>query len=100
MFRLALALGKTVGELECNMSHSEFVEWQHFNRFWPIGERRTDLHFAQVCNLIANALGAKTSINDWMLKVDPDEPERDVDDEISDDDLRATFGSNVRRIKR
>jgi len=99
---LALALGRTVGELERELSNSEFVEWQVFARTWPFGEKRLDLHFAQLCHLIASALGSKTSINDWMLRTDPEEiaeAERGVT-EITDDDLRELFGANVRRIKR
>jgi hypothetical protein len=99
LFRLALALGRTVGELERDMSHGEFVEWQVFARSWPFGEKRLDILFAQLCHLIASALGNKTSISDWMLRTDPAEIEEAAKEPITDDDLRTMFGANVRRIK-
>jgi len=99
MFRLALALGKTVGELEETLTPTEFLEWQIFNVSWPIGERRLDLNFAQLCAVIAQVNGNRNARPiDFMLATD--QPLQENPEEISDEDLAATFGTNVRRIKR
>ena len=55
MFRLALALGMTVGELEQRMSAHELSEWQAYDSIEPIGGFRTDYGFAMLAALYVNA---------------------------------------------
>lgn len=98
---MALALGRTVGELERELSGSEFLEWQVFDASWPIGERRLDLNFAQLCSVVAQTSygGSKLRMNDFILCPDEREPvPQKLDGPITDEQLRSVFGSNVRRI--
>lgn len=74
MFRLALALGRTVAEIEQSMSASELVEWMEFSAREPFGANRENIHFAMLCALIANVNRGKNTQpfkpQDFML-VDP-----------------------------
>lgn len=38
----------TVGELQARMSIAEFIEWQAYMAVEPLGERRADIHTAQI----------------------------------------------------
>ncbi len=86
------------------MTYSEFVEWRLFNNVWPIGEKRQDLNFAQVCAVIAATSGSKPiPIHQFVMFKDRDEiPDETPTDtvEITDDDISAMFGGKVKRIKR
>lgn len=44
----------TVAELQDRLSYAEFCEWLAFMSVEPIGDRRSDLHFAMLESLIAN----------------------------------------------
>lgn len=55
MFTLALALGRTVAELEASLSSSEFTEWMRFYRENPFGTWRDNWHSAQIAALLFNA---------------------------------------------
>ena len=61
MFRLALALGKTVNELLDNMTSWEYSEWQAFDAIEPIGAWRMDYNFGMLCALNANMNRSKGS---------------------------------------
>lgn len=54
MFRLALALGKSVREVEATMSSHEIAEWMAYYRINPWGEDRADLRSGVVASTIAN----------------------------------------------
>jgi hypothetical protein len=54
MFRLALALGRTVAELEETMSGRELTEWMAYDSLEPFGEQRADLRSGIVASTIAN----------------------------------------------
>ncbi len=54
MFRLALALGRTVAELEQSMTCAEFSEWQAYYVLEPFGAWRDNWHSAQIASLIYN----------------------------------------------
>jgi hypothetical protein len=54
MFRLALALGRTVAELQQTLSAAELVEWLAFYRIDPWGGYRADLGAAMVASTLAN----------------------------------------------
>lgn len=51
---MALALGKTVGELSSSLSSRELMEWMAFDSMEPIGDRRGDLQNAMLMCLLAN----------------------------------------------
>lgn len=52
-FDLALALGRTVAELQATMSSAEFNEWQAYGVIRPFGEARADFRMAQICAITA-----------------------------------------------
>ena len=54
MFRLALALGRTVNELISTLDAAELVEWMAFYRIDPWGGYRTDLAAATIAATMAN----------------------------------------------
>ena len=68
MFRLALALGKTVHEIESTMPASELLEWQTFARDEPFGDIRADLRAGVVARTVAQAFGGnrKATSLDFM----------------------------------
>lgn len=53
-FRLALALGCTVAELQDRMSSAEFAEWMAFYGVEPFGEVRGDIQAAVIASTVAN----------------------------------------------
>jgi hypothetical protein len=53
-FRLALALGCTVGELLDRMDSKELSEWIAFDQCEPIGEWRGDYRTGMLCAMTAN----------------------------------------------
>lgn len=54
MFTLALALGRTVAELERTLTSSEFSEWMAYYELEPFGAWRDNLHAAQIAALLYN----------------------------------------------
>ena len=54
LFRLALALGRTVQELENTLSGRELTEWMIYDSINPIGEIRGDIRNACLMALLAN----------------------------------------------
>jgi len=58
---LALALGRTVAELEETMSSSEFSEWLEYYELSPFGAWRDNYHSAQIASLIYNANRGKSN---------------------------------------
>jgi Protein of unknown function (DUF4035) len=55
LFRLALALGRTVGELLDSISGPELLQWSEYYAVEPFGEMRDDFRSAQVCAILANS---------------------------------------------
>ena len=71
MFRLALALGRTVSELETSMSSSEFREWMAYYSMEPFGQWRDNWHFAQLTALMFNVNSGKgnsLTVDDFMYR--------------------------------
>ena len=55
MFRLALALGKTLAELRACLSYREFREWCWFYEIEPFGDQRADLRTGIVAATMKNS---------------------------------------------
>ncbi|QDL33976.1 phage tail assembly protein T [Serratia liquefaciens] len=55
MMKLAIRLGKTLGELKQSISMSELRLWAAYDRISPIGDVRGDIHAAQITAAIYNA---------------------------------------------
>lgn len=84
MFKLALAMGRTVAELG-DMDINEFIEWMAFNELDPIGEWRADTRAALICDTLAKIAGNRESkLSDFMLTFDAQEERRS-----SVDDMKA-----------
>jgi hypothetical protein len=71
LFRLALAMGRTLQELRAALSYAEFQEWCLYYQIEPWGEDRSDLRAGIVASTIANYAGRQRS--------DGAEPARPVD---------------------
>lgn len=82
-FRLALALGMTVGELESRMSNRELHEWAEFSGLYPFMPERMDFVGGVVASTIANvhrgrgqkAFSPDDFIADYSRKSKIDDPE-------------------------
>lgn len=74
MHRLALALGKTVHEIETTMSAREFFDWMDFYSVEPFGDQRADIRSGVVAATIANVYRGKGKKpfgpSDFMLFAD------------------------------
>lgn len=72
MFRLALALGRTVSELEATMPSSEMTEWLAYYKLEPFGQERDNWHAALIASILANINRRKnapaTPISEFMYK--------------------------------
>jgi hypothetical protein len=67
MLTLALRLGKTLSELQRELSASELMLWMAYDRDNPISDRRGDIHAAQIASAIYQSQGAKISLSDALL---------------------------------
>ena len=61
LFRLALAMGRTIQELRAVLSYAEFQEWCLYYQIEPWGEDRADLRAGIVASTIANYAGKERS---------------------------------------
>jgi len=57
LFRLALAMGRTLQELRAVLSYAEFQEWCLYYQIEPWGDERADLRAGIVASTIANYAG-------------------------------------------
>lgn len=68
--RLALAMGRTVGELYGAVSPEEWQEWQAYDAIEPIGERREDMRHIVRCELMrhlwSKTEGKNLSARAWL----------------------------------
>ena len=84
-YRLALALGRTVEELDATLTVEELRRWIAYSSIEPWGEDRADWRNAQVCYYSATAFGVKgkkPKITDFLLRFDRKParvmPDRDI----------------------
>lgn len=97
LFRLALAMGRTIQELRAVLSYAEFQEWCWYYQIEPWGEDRADLRAGIVASTIANyagklrAEGADPAIPaDFMPYLDrPEHAPQAEAQTLSDDELAA-----------
>jgi hypothetical protein len=54
LHRLALGLGKTIGEIEATMGSAELSDWMDYYQIEPFGAWRDNFHSAQISALIYN----------------------------------------------
>ena len=70
MFRLSLALGRTVSELEQTLGSGELTEWKAYYSIEPFGQERDNWNTAMVAATVANYSGKvkiAKNIDDFML---------------------------------
>jgi hypothetical protein len=71
IFRLALALGRTVRQLLTEIDSKELTEWQVYYGLEPFGDERADYRQAVTSCILANVYRGKNSkeykITDFML---------------------------------
>lgn len=66
--RLALRLGKTLGEVMEGMDTYELSLWREFDRLSPIGDERGDLLSATLAATVAQSVGAKVKTADMLIR--------------------------------
>lgn len=81
--KLALRLGKTLGEMKQSISISELRLWAAYDRINPIGDMRGDVQAAQITAAIYNTQrGPKDqpiSLNDVLIEWGGEEEDQDGD---------------------
>ncbi len=78
LMSLALRLGRTLHELETTMTARELAMWIEFDAGSPIGDRRGDIHAAQITSALYRSQGNNVSLEDALLQWN--EPEETEDD--------------------
>ena len=63
---LALALGRTVRELQAELTAEEFAEWMAYHSISPIGDERADLRAGIVASAVVNSRGGRSRPLDFM----------------------------------
>lgn len=98
LFRLALAMGRTIQELRAVLSYAEFQEWCLYYQIEPWGEDRADLRAGIVASTIANHAGKLRAEGtdpalpaDFMPYLERPEPEAPADDRCLTDEELATW---------
>jgi hypothetical protein len=79
--RLALALGRTVRELERSLSHAEWIEWIAYYGLDPWGDQRDDMRMARLVTAVL-APHSKSTVNPADHMLFP-EDRLDLPDEVS-----------------
>ncbi len=105
---MALALGKTVGELSEELSDAEFQEWMSFYRMEPFGEDRADLRAGIIAATIVNVQrgkkGRPVKPTDFMPYQKAGEQRRRMSDgpdpKKLDKQVRGVFGSMMEKQKK
>jgi hypothetical protein len=95
LFRLALAMGRTIQELRAVLSYAEFQEWCLYYQIEPWGEERADLRAGIVASTIASYAGKERSMSappalpaDFMPYLDRPEPAEPAEDQpLTDEEL-------------
>jgi hypothetical protein len=70
LFRLALAMGRTIQELRAVLSYAEFQEWCLYYQIEPWGEDRADLRAGIVASTLHNVYAA----SGWVRTPPPGRP--------------------------
>ena len=98
LFRLALALGRTVADLERSLTSAELTEWAGFYLLEPFGQSRADDGARGIMALLYNANRAPKA-----KAAEPSEfmpvwrPQETIDAEAKAEKLRAWLDRMVER---
>ncbi len=92
--------GRTVAELDRNMSHSELVSWMAFYKLEPFGDEIANWRAGLICAVISNALGGKKSKpkqpTDFMPKAEY-QRQRDLNQQILSTFAKVDHGHKNRQ---
>ncbi|MCP5018060.1 MAG: DUF4035 domain-containing protein [Ketobacter sp.] len=82
-FKLALALGRTVQELDQTLTSTELTYWIAYDHLYPFGSARDNIHAAMIAATIANANRGKNqppiTVDDFMLKSQAEKRQSDTE---------------------
>jgi hypothetical protein len=95
LFKLALALGRTVNELEQTLGSGELTEWIAFYRIEPFGSHRDNYHAAIIAATVANYSGKlKTpkQVHEFMIEHPDQKRERETKHTLAMMDILAKNG--------
>lgn len=56
---LALRMGRTVAELRATLTEREWLDWMAYAKGSPFADDRMDYLFANLCQVVCMAMGAK-----------------------------------------
>ncbi|OKO99382.1 phage tail assembly protein T [Xenorhabdus eapokensis] len=84
MMTLALRLGKTLHELQREMSASELLCWLEYDRLSPLGDERGDIQAAQITAAVYQSQGGKVALRDALLQWGEPEAEPDRSSGLED----------------
>ncbi|MCM8596654.1 hypothetical protein [Accumulibacter sp.] len=93
LFRLALAMGRTIAELRAVLSYAEFQEWCGYYAIEPWGETRADLRAGIVASTVHNVYAGwvgsdhRATPADYMPYLERSEPPPTDERALTDDEL-------------
>ncbi|WP_414499211.1 phage tail assembly protein T [Yersinia kristensenii] len=90
MMKLALRLGRSLGELQQTIGMSELRLWAAYDRISPIGDERGDFQAAQITAAAYNAQGGRNQLSIEDVLLGWGESENKIDDDGSE--LEAFLG--------
>ena len=93
LFKIALALGRTVEELSSSMSWSEYMEWQEYYNKEPFHQDRQEIQMAVLTKMVSSQYGGKSKVADFIItgKTDTSEPSLSIE-EMSAEDINKLAG--------
>ena len=98
LFRLALAMGRTIEELRAVLTYREFAEWCLYYQIEPWGEARADLRAGIISSTVANYAGkcrtegAEPSVpSDYMPYLEKPGPVIHTEEQTLTDDELAVW---------
>lgn len=92
----------SVARAQSEISSAEFVEWIAYERVSPGNPERGDLRTALLCSLVARIAGNKkyTEIQDFLLKFEEGEEEKEVTDEEQGEINKANMNLILGEMKK
>jgi hypothetical protein len=87
LFRMALNLGKTVGEIESTMSSAELTEWLAYAGIDPLPDAHWDA--AQIASTVARSMTGKGKHEDYLPKTERQRRKREPKLKLSASESRG-----------
>lgn len=64
---MALALHKSIAELEVTLTEEEFLDWRLYDSLHMLPQRRMEYYMAQLTLQVVGAAGNKAKLNDFLF---------------------------------